>query len=295
MQALLGGVHGIDYLLFHLLLGATVFRWAVVSAGGPDGEASDPKWRSRWKALVWLTLLSSLSWMVLTEADMGDSWLPRDLWLATAHTWFGHLWCARTVALLLLAVASDWVRPDGKNLLIATAILSALALASSLSGHAASQDTGLWWRVSLDLAHSLAAGAWAGGLVSLYFWLGTRIGEGGGDRSVTLAVVHRFSRLAMASTALLLVTGLAMAWASGLPPLRPWAVPYGQFIVGKAAFFGIALLAAAVNQFQHLRRPAKSEVRFAAGLRREVRLEIFCVIVVFLIAGFLSRTSLPTG
>ncbi len=293
MQFLLSGVHGIDYLFFHFLLGATIFRWAIVSAGGREGEASDPNWFSRWRALLWLTFISSLAWMILTSADMGESWLPKDLWQAMAHTWFGHLWCIRILLLFLLAIAAQWIQPNAKQLFFVTFCLIAATLISSLSGHAASQETGVWWRVSLDLTHSLAAGVWSGGILCLYFWLGTRIDREDRGKNLSQAVVHRFSKVAMTSTGLLLLTGLVMAWDSGVSLYRPWNATYGQFIIGKTIFFAIALGAAAINQFVHMRRPAETESKFAENLRREVRLEIFCVVVVFLIAGFLTRTSLP--
>ncbi len=258
------------------------------------GEERDPRWFPCWRLLLRLTLLSSVAWMILTTADMGESWNPTELWKAMSLTSFGHLWCVRVLLLLLLAIGVRRSPPSTKAAIAISTALAFLALISSLSGHSASQDSGNWWRVSLNLAHSLAAAVWSGGLLCLYSWLGTRLKARTEAADRSLSVVRRFSHLAMASTAILLATGLAMAWTFGVSFSQPWASSYGQLLLGKTFLFSLALGAAAVNQFVHLRRVSETEARFAAHLRREIRLEMLCVATVFLIAGFLTRTALPS-
>ena len=80
----------------------------------------------------------------------------------------------------------------------------------------------------------------------------------------------------------------------GVDPLHPWGTNYGSLVFAKIALFGLALAAAAINQFIHLRRwdPAK-EKDFSRGVYREVGLEIPLMVAVFIAAGFLTRTDLP--
>ncbi len=99
----------------------------------------------------------------------------------------------------------------------------------------------------------------------------------------------------MASTGVIGLSGLLMAYTAGVPLLHPWtAQDYGKLVFGKTMLFGAALLAAAINQFFHLRKwnPA-GELQFSKSICREVRLELILVIGVLGLAGFLTRSALP--
>jgi copper transport protein len=248
------------------------------------------------RRLAAITLCTSAGYMIGSAADMMESWAAGDLWLAMSHSVFGHLWCVR-VALLLgaLFLARDETPSKSKWIVMFTVALGVL-LTSSLSGHAGAQEEWMQARVAVDWTHSIAVAAWAGGLFSLRRWLSgwldniEALPRGAGS---AYQLVQRFSHLAMGSTGSIGVTGILMTYWAGVSFIRPWESTYGLLICAKLALFSAALLAAAINQFLHLRRydPTR-EAFFARAIRREVTLELVCVTVIFGVAGFLARTAL---
>lgn len=148
----------------------------------------------------------------------------------------------------------------------------------------------------MDWAHAVAAGIWSGGLFSLWIWLKARVTSSRPFAPKTShSLVERFSRFAMASTGVIGLSGLLMAYVAGVPLLRPWAAQdYGKLLIGKTLLFSIALLAASINQFLHLRNwRAENEIHFSRSVSREVGLELILVIGIFILAGFLTRSALP--
>jgi putative copper export protein len=107
-------------------------------------------------------------------------------------------------------------------------------------------------------------------------------------------VVRRFSHFALTSTFVIAVTGIVMVYFAGVSLVRPWGAVYGQIALGKVFFFCAALGAAAVNQFLHLRNwNSENDRQTTMRLRREVSIELVLIVIVFGLAGFLTRTSLP--
>jgi putative copper export protein len=100
----------------------------------------------------------------------------------------------------------------------------------------------------------------------------------------------------MASTAAIALTGIVLALRYGVHPSAPWGSDYGKLILVKTTLFALALLAASVNQFSHLRswHPSR-EFLFTRGISREIGLELIAVILIFAVAGFLTRLPMPMG
>jgi putative copper export protein len=232
--------------------------------------------------------------MAATAAEMSESWKWLDLWQVMSHTEFGHLWCIRVLILLVLFVLTQLVRLNRLNLAVLILVLLSLVAISSLTGHAGSQETGSAWRVPLFWLHSVAAGIWTGGLAGLYSWLGARISHSEIKTRIGHLVVERFSHFAMASTGIIFFTGLIAALSGGVSIWHPWATSYGQLVLAKTFFFSLALAAAAINQFVHLRKAAQiTDIHLSRAIRREILIEIALVMVVFGIAGYLTRADLP--
>jgi putative copper export protein len=165
MQALFGITHGLDYLFSHLLAGQIVFFFGVLSAGGEPAYSLVPKYLEGLRRVAFLTFASSLTWMVLSSANMADSWALADLWQAMTATSFGHFWCVRVGALFLLAVF--WPHILRARALLIIPPLAVLFI-SSMTGHAAAGQGSIFWPVVVDFGHSVAVAVWSGGLWGLY-------------------------------------------------------------------------------------------------------------------------------
>jgi putative copper export protein len=290
MLTLLGIVHGLDFLLSCLLVGQILFFSLVLPSGGESAKSSF--YFSKLHTLAALAFLSSTVWMILTAANMSGSWAAADLWAAVSSTSFGHLWCLRILVLALLALIWPRLRSGSAWVLVP---LFGVLLISSLTGHAAAGEHSTFLPVAIDWIHSVVVAAWAGGLLSLYQWLGARVSSLNSNSNLSIKVVTRFSHLAMISTAVIFGTGILMAYTNGVSFRHPWDSEYGTKALLKVGLFSAALGAAAVNQFVHLRSAKETEERkFALSIRREIRIEIALVLFVFLVAGFLTMTELPS-
>lgn len=292
MTTALGLFHGLDFLLSAWLIGAIVFHCLIVKAGGPEAEDLIPDWPRKAAFLTVLTFFSSFLWMLLTASDMAESWKPADLWTAMSQTQFGHVWCLRLALLLLILVSTRFVRGPGRMIVLSLAAL--LPLASAITGHAGASESRLAVHLGVDWSHSIAVAVWTGGLWTLRVWLGRRLSLNTFGTETGNRVVRRFSHFALTSTFVIAITGVAMAYFAGVSLVRPWETVYGQIALGKVFFFCAALGAAAVNQFFHLRTwNSENDRQTTLRLRREVSIELVLIVIVFGLAGFLTRTSLP--
>jgi putative copper export protein len=276
------------------VIGSVVFYVLIASAGGQSAQDLLLNFRRKLVWLFRLTFVTSLFWMALSAVDMADSWKLADIWQAMTMTSFGHLWCIRIILVGVLVFIGPSMLRDRTRSILLLLILASLPLISVLSGHAGSQTSNLGVRVVTDFTHAVAVGVWIGGLWMLHSWLSARLNVNSFDSNVSLLVITRFSHFAMASTGVIVITGVFTSYLNGVSLTNPWSSDYGRLVLGKIFFFGVAMLAAAVNQFLHLRNwKVENEVRSVRAVRREVQIEFALLMVVFLIAGFLTRTSLP--
>jgi copper transport protein len=166
---------------------------------------------------------------VVVLADKAAQLPLRDV---LAHTAWGHAMLVREAAVAAVALALALQRPR-----LALALLVPAAAAEAASGHAAS--LGALAVASMTL-HILAAGLWVGGLIVLALVLP------GAERRDVLDTLARFGRLAAASVAVLLVTGLYSAGLQVASPAALLSTTYGWSLVGKLALLagtgGLGLL-----------------------------------------------------
>lgn len=286
--------YGLDFTFTLLLVGIVIFHKFILPVGGKDALQLVPNWTKKARILVGFTFLSTLARLLLTSADMTESWAPTEIWQAISQTSFGHIWSSRVGLILVLFISFRKLLSSRLGSAIAIIAVLSLPLFSSFSGHAVAQENTLLLRVGLDWLHSLAVGIWSGGLLSLFVWLSARLNVSSISPITSFTVVKRFSHFAMSSTGVIFITGLALAYLSGIQLFHPWSTDYGKLVLGKVFLFSSALAAASINQFIHLRKwDSKQELQFSIGVRREVRLEFIIVLMIFILAGFLTRTALP--
>ncbi|HEX4363292.1 MAG TPA: CopD family protein [Solirubrobacteraceae bacterium] len=241
-------------------------------------------------------------------------------------TRFGHIWGLRIVAfallggaswLLLRAVPEPGAAPrlqsvalgaDGlaaprlprTGILLAAIPAALVAITPALAGHAGvTSPTALL--IPLDVIHVLSMSVWLGGLVALLFVLpaATRLIEAPDRTRLLAAALVRFSPIALACVAALLITGTIQA----LEHMNAWGqllhTGYGRAVVIKVVLLFGLIGVGAVNRQRvvpGLRTLAASAAApGAAGhlLRRTLRAEVALVIVVLGVTGALVSYPPP--
>jgi len=240
--------------------------------------------------------------MVLAaRADAGVS-LGRLLG-STTGGWL--LWRMVMLAAAAGAVVGLLPRPGRARPLVVVGLAAAGGmLVHALAGHAAGPSSLRWFNLAAQWTHLLAVGVWIGGLVWLLAGLRGRAraeatsqltlsGEPA-ERAGAAAVALRFSKLAGASLAVVVATGLART----ADELGGWArlvdSGFGRALGVKLGLFAGLLLLAAVRRYRlvpALRATARR--RATARLRRNVRGELWLAAGALLAAALLS--ALPPG
>jgi putative copper resistance protein D len=221
--------------------------------------------RGRLAGIVWFSLalvvLTGVAWFILLAAQMSERplaamWSEGVIPTVLLNTDFGNVWLARSVLIVLLAMAlhpfsftatprSPWWR--GVALACAAALVGAFAFA----GHAASGE-GVEGAIqeTADVLHLVAAAAWVGALLPLAVLLGAAQGRDPPAVAIARAATLRFSTLGIVSVAIVLATGIVNSWerVGGVAALV--RTDYGRLLMLKVALFLVMLAVAAVNRLQ---------------------------------------------
>ena len=251
--------------------GATILAFVV----------DPPQQRSRvlWSALAvsaGLLVLASLAWIALTGVQavgLGlDAVFTGSLFRDVVETGFGRAWLIRAVlaaALAVLAVVSARRRTE-RGLVAAVFLASAIGVTPALSGHARTEGV---FAMTSDAVHTLAAGAWVGGLAFLSLLLVTA----GGDRwSLAASVVPRFSTVALVSVAALVAAGVGNSIVQVGSVQALWETTYGRLLLAKVALVVPLLLLGAYNNRRAVpglragAPPAELRRRFSRAIATEL-------------------------
>ncbi len=245
--------------LFFVGLAAAAGSLAVqMLAGGPEC----------WDRLaVRAGLVTALAGAALSWADRISAGTANGLVLATINA-------------ALVAVAM-WAHTVSRRPAIPLGLLMAAAASWSARSHAAS-IAGLVGTV-VDTVHLIAGGIWVGALIAVAVRL-WRARDGG---QAPMAVVRRYSRLALG-----LVVALAGAGTVSAFQLVPtwedvWTTGYGQLLVAKVGLFAAALALAAVGRRGGLRFHRRRL------LRRSMSAEAVVVVAALAVAGLLANIAPP--
>jgi uncharacterized membrane protein len=155
-----------------------------------------------------------------------------------------------------------------------------------------------WAAITADWLHLLAVGFWAGGLVALVLTLppALRPYQGEQRREALLAVLSRFSRLAVLSVGVVIATGIYSTFNWLNAPSDLAQTTYGGALIAKIVLAGALLLFglshyAALHPAHFLRWSAVIErTRLFTG---SLRLEALLVLPVMAAAALLSATPVP--
>jgi len=265
-----------------LLLGGVLFiLWVSRNVPG------DPAQRQRMETGSWTLLRISILGLIVIQGLY--LFVDSSVLMASAEIGFGdvvgaNFFISGSVVLgaalvaLIISVSrsklSSWA-------LIAPAIV--VMAASLMTNHAASRLEGRLLLVALTATHEVATGFWIGGLPYLVLALFRNK-----DSSARFYVTERFSRLALISVVLIVISGLAMS----LVYIGSWqailGTAYGVMVLAKAVMLGVLVLLGGIN-FLMLRNMSRDQVM--PRLRRLIEAEVGIGITVILTAA--SLTSQP--
>ena len=248
-------------------------------------------------------ILAQLGLLLVQAATLAEGglldWIGTGIPQAFRLGLWGRLWTSRLILLgAWIAIALAAVRgtgPGARWAWIGAAVVGAeVLLTISLGSHSAALLDFSLRGAALDFGHLLAAAVWAGGLPALLFTIrgARRINSLDERRKVIARIVERFSALATASVAVVIVTGLLSAWLHVVEPGRLFSTAYGRTLLVKIALVAPLLVLGAVNLTwvrRRLRMPSVKELsQTSAWLTRIVRVEAVLVVSVLLASGYLT-------
>ncbi|GAB4515735.1 MAG: hypothetical protein OHK0046_19620 [Anaerolineae bacterium] len=232
--------------------------------------------------------------------------LDQNFWsLVRIGSRFGDIWNARLFFLGLVGVMyllSLNMAKEQPALVrafwTANVWVMALVIGSfSVLSHAAGSLVLPWVGITVDWLHALAVGFWAGGVAALALVLPVALKPYQGEerRLALLAVLRRFSRIAVASVAIVITTGIYSAsnWFYSADDVT---TPFGGALAIKVALVALLL---AVGALHHMAlRPARyarfeSIIRRVGGFVPTLRVEAALVLLVLAGVGLLSATPVP--
>jgi putative copper export protein/mono/diheme cytochrome c family protein/peroxiredoxin len=261
---------------------------------------------ARWCAVLILASASLGLWLqtiAVNESAGAGLFDATAVAILLAETQYGAVWILRMVLLLALG-ALLFLRPaaaSNSSAIVAVGFgLSACLLASlSLAGHAAAAEGAAFaTQVSFDALHLLASGLWLGGLPLLAALLRRCLRANDLPAlAVAAAATRRFSRLALGSVSVLIITGGYNAWnmVGGFGAL--FGTAYGELLMLKIVLLLPILAIGAINLLWLKPRilgtfstqPETTKVQLYR-LTRNVAGEIVLGLGILLVVGYLGFT-----
>jgi putative copper export protein len=297
MIALEAVISGAAYAAVALLLGTLAIGSFVL----PKGEASlgGALLSTAFFMLAAFLFIAVLSlWVQGAKLSDGNPPTLEILCRYLSRTQSGKIWLSREIygGLLLILLfrlqeAGNPARASGWAFFLSLP----LAAGRSFMSHAAAVKQDMLLAVSADAIHIVATALWAGGLPVLFWAL--RRGTKRRDLPVGWAgkTVARFSRLALFSFVVLVLTGLYQSWIH----VQSWSAlfgsSYGKVLLVKLALFVSMAALGAVNFFST--RPAlvnaASDAPIWKKALRRIGAESVLGLLILFVTGLL--TVLPPG
>jgi len=226
-------------------------------------------------AASWLAVLSTLAWLPIEAAMIGESWqsaFDRSTLSAILYdTAIGKAWLVRLALSLLLTAALPWRSASSVRLVLSGCLLASLAL----TGHADMDEATRGVLHSLnDALHVLAGGAWLGSLLALPGCL-ARLRDAAFCTEAKTAL-RRFSSAGHLAVALVIATGIV----NTVLVLQRWPTDftstYQMLLVAKiacvAGMTGLAVMNRYVFVPRMLTDPDRAIIQIRNGTYAELAL-----------------------
>jgi copper transport protein len=252
-----GVVRGLDYVSLALFIGGLAFllvAWlpglaAVTDEPEASWRAASRAFAVRLRRLLIVAVVLGVAVSVLGILLQGASAAGVSLWSSlkgavienTLESRFGEVWGARAIDWLVLGVVlACWKRSQARPPRWVLGLLGIgaayLAITPALAGHPSTQSpTGVFFPT--DVVHVLGASVWVGGIACLLLALpaATRELERADRSKLLLAVLARFSPLALASVIAIAITGVVQAYIDVRSIDGLLHTTYGALILIKVA------------------------------------------------------------
>ena len=280
------------------LIGAAAFRLLVLPGAHEINAVRRARMESRTAVLGLaaglLVIVSALARLSLESAMM--SVMPGMQTMSMAdmamHTQWGFALRLELVAALVAIVSFSLAlrRIRGAwGLAGISAIV--LAVTPALAGHAAASAKFTSLLVVSDFLHVLGGGSWLGSLFALML-VGVPLSIPVDDPDwwpIVASLVNSFSPVALASVAVVVVSGLIASWVHLEHLSALWQSAYGQVLLLKLALVTITLTIGAYN-FRRV-QPRLVNEGGAARLRPSAMLELGFGFLTLIVTGFLTGIS----
>ncbi len=320
----MGIARGVQYAALAVALGALALLllawWPARRLVGDDGEhwqragvAFERRLRIVLLAAATAGAISAAAAVVFEAAQAAgisataalDSTILRE----ELGTRFGTVWGLTALAwvLLGLGVMPALRRPSPWRIAPLFVPLAFIALEPALSGHPSTQSP-VALLFPANVLHVAAMSVWVGGLASLVLILpaATRELEAGDRSRLIAAMLARFSPIALACVAAILLTGIGQAYAYVRHLDNLLDTAYGRAVLIKFVLLaGLLIPLGAYNRYRSVPRleriAAGGEAPGRAGLllRRALRGEVALIVVVLgvtaALAGYAPATAVQSG
>jgi copper resistance protein D len=279
-----------DFDLLALLLRSVSFALEALAFGSlffllfaacPAGLASAAQKRLR-RIGSWFALALAVTQLVLlaiTSAElMGSAGLGFREVLTAAFFISGGLFALAALALFVLLRAATRLWPAVVAALIGLCACVSLSHAASRMGHRP-------LLLALTAAHHLGMAAWLGALPFLLIAI-----KLSGDETMSSAIARRFSAMAVASVATLVIAGAGLAWFYAGSWHALYGTAYGILLSAKIVLTALILALGAAN-FITLREPDGRRRPLLFRLRRFSEAELGLGFTILIAAASLTAQS----
>jgi putative copper resistance protein D len=170
--------------------------------------------------------------------------------------------------IVIASLGLAWLLRSHKPIWSAVGAVSVIVFGSVATSHASSRIDHRLVIGVLDLLHQAAGGMWIGGLPIL--WIALRATN---NSNLTTSICKRFSRLAIAGVAVVLLAGIGLGLFYLDTPNAVYGTAYGVMLLGKFGLFLVLVGIGALNKsivsrlhggmsllLQHLRRNLEAEI-----------------------------------
>ncbi len=290
-----------------IVMGSGFLLWYVRDVLGKPGS-------TRWRARVMTMILVAAALGVVGTAGLvvgtagAAAGAPsifavgaESVGLLVFQTWSGKVLLAAFACSVaaLVAAAAAWLlrgRPRVSDTIgLVAADIAGLGLAViAFASHPTSLEPE-WLGLGLSILHRIALGLWLGGLPALVLLVGTGKGTIAGETAhVAYPILERFSRIAIAAMAVLLVTGTILAWMIVGNFASLIGTFYGLTLVAKlAALAAVLYIARGLRRHLLPKLAAEPSAAVLAKYATRVRIESGFALLIVLLASVMGNIAPP--
>lgn len=293
----------IYFTALFLLFGAPLFWLCIAEAPvAPMKRFDVAAWQKVGLRLIAVVAaISGVDWLAASIGNMsgnvGDAFDIGILKLFFFATPFGPVSIFRLMLFAGLVVVTLLPLPHRRFLIALCLIAGTLLVTQAWLGHAAEGGAGLYGSVMIltYCLHVLAGAAWIGGLAALLLAMAVSRELPADQKFLgTLAILSRYSAMAVIAVAVIVATGVAnAAFRVGGVFSRFFWTPYCEVLLVKLCLVALMLALAYFNRFIAMPRLERDPARHVERLRWSVTAELIFGVLVLGVAAVLGITPPP--